>query len=282
MKNTYLFLLLLFTTCSYAQNDLQVMTFNIRFATEADGQNQWNNRKEKVTQTLLYHDVVLCGMQEALYTQIEYVANAMPNYSWLGVGREDGKQEGEFSPIFYDKNRLKLLESNTFWLSETPEKPTKGWDASFKRVVTWGLFLDRKTKKKFYCFNTHFDHQGVVARRESAKFLLQEVKRIAQKYPFVVMGDFNAFPSDEPILLLTDTSKDFYLQDSKSLSKTPHFGPEGTFNGFGNKERDNAPIDYIFCSKAFVVKKHATLSTSWNGLFASDHFAVLATLKWIP
>jgi endonuclease/exonuclease/phosphatase family metal-dependent hydrolase len=280
MKNTYLFLLLLFTTCSYAQNDLQVMTLNIRFATEADGQNQWNNRKEKVTQTLLYHDVVLCGMQEALYTQIEYVANAMPTHGWIGVGREDGKQGGEFSPIFYDKNRLKLLESNTFWLSETPEKPTKGWDASFKRVVTWGLFLDRKTKKKFYCFNTHFDHQGVVARRESAKLLLQKVQQIAQKTPFVVMGDFNAFPSDEPILLLTDTSKDFYFQDSKSLSKTPHFGPEGTFNGFGNKERDNAPIDYIFCSKAFVVKKHATLSTSWGGFFASDHFAVLATLKW--
>lgn len=264
-----------------AQNTWNVATFNIRFATESDGVNQWNNRKDKVVQTLQFYDLAICGMQEALISQINDIKQALPNYAFVGVGRDDGKEKGEFSPIFYDKNKFELLETATFWLNEHPETVGFGWDAHFNRIVTWALLKDKKKRKTFYVFNTHFDHQGEVARRESAKLLLTKIQEIAQNKPFIVMGDFNARPNEEPIRILTDKTQDFYLKNSISASYETHFGPTGTFNGFASKERDDDPIDHIFIdTNAFEVVKHATLSGTWQGLFASDHFAVMITCRW--
>lgn len=273
--------LLMISLNAVCQKETNVMTFNIRYATPSDGVNQWDNRKDFVAQTVLFHEADLCGMQEALYSQITDLEERLPQYGWVGVGRDDGDKKGEYSPVFYLKKRFELIETNTFWLNEHPETLGYGWDARFNRVVTWAKLLDKVTQKEVIIFNTHFDHQGEIARRESAKLVLSKVKEIAGNTPFVVTGDFNATPSQEPIQILTDTSKDFHFVSSEKLSQTPHFGPSGTFTGFKEKERDNEPIDYVFVSKKNAeVLKHATLSNTWGGLYASDHFAVMATLRF--
>lgn len=257
------------------------MTFNLRFDNPRDGENQWKYRKENVASIINFYDVDVCGMQEVLKSQIEDLEHLLPNYEWVGVGRDNGKDKGEFSCIFYNKERVKLLKTKTFWLSETPEKTDKGWDANLPRIVTWAFFKSKKTRKEFYVFNTHFDHMGVVARRESAKLLLEKVKEIAKNAPAIITGDFNATPSDEPIRILTDERNPDFLKDTELLSETPHFGPYSTFNGFTEKEQEGRHIDYIFIKNYnFKVKKHATLSPTWAGKFASDHHAVFSVLEF--
>jgi endonuclease/exonuclease/phosphatase family metal-dependent hydrolase len=280
MKKTILFFCLCLFTVSLFAQDLQVMTFNIRLNTERDSLNAWPYRKDKVASQILFHDVHLLGVQEALHNQMVDLKERLPQYKFIGVGRDDGKEKGEYSAIFYDTTRLQALQSNTFWLSLTPEVPgSKSWDAAITRIVSWAQFRDKKTKKIFYTFNTHFDHMGKEARRESAKLLLQRVASLAGKTPAIVTGDFNATPDDEPIKVITEKGNPFHLVDAKSVSATPHYGPLGTFTGFGAKERDDLPIDYIFLKGPWKVKKHATLSQTWGGRFASDHYAVLATMS---
>jgi endonuclease/exonuclease/phosphatase family metal-dependent hydrolase len=218
-------------------------------------------------------------VQEALYGQMEDLRQRLPQYKSIGVGREDGKKKGEFSAIFYDTARLELLKSETFWLSETPTVAGRiGWDGACTRIVTWGKFRDKKTNRIFFHFNTHFDHMGKIARRESAKFLLQQVHTLAGKTPAIITGDFNAVPSDEPVQIIMNPNDPLHLTDSKAISKTPHFGPTGTFNDWQTAEPDDQPIDYIFLKGKFEILKHATISETWRGRYASDHFAVYAEI----
>jgi len=271
------FLLMTMLGAQAQDASLEVMTFNIRMNTPHDSSNAWPNRKDLVASQILYHQADLIGVQEALWQQMVDLQDRLPGYKYLGVGREDGKQKGEFSALFYNTKRLELLESNTFWLSETPTVAgSKGWDAAITRIVSWGKFKDKKTKKIFYHFNTHFDHIGKIARRESAKFLLKQVAKIAGKYPAIVTGDFNAEPTDEPIQVIVDTKNPLHLTDSKEISQTPHYGPTGTFNGFKSHERNDQPIDYIFVKNGIKVLQHASISETWKGRFASDHFSVIA------
>ncbi len=280
MKKLFLCFCLWFSLQAMAQNNVNVMTFNIRLNIASDSLNAWPYRKDYVASQVLYHNVQLLGVQEALHVQMTDLQERLPQFRYIGVGRDDGKEKGEYSAIFFDSTRLECLRFNTFWLSETPDKPgAKGWDASFPRVVTWGFFRDRVTRKKFYAFNTHFDHMGKVARRESAKLLLQRIKEIAGNTTVIVTGDFNSKPADEPIQVLTDSTNPLKLEDTKPRSITLHYGPAGTFNGFTSKELDNEPIDYIFTKGSCKVLTHATLSQTWGGRFASDHFAVLASLQ---
>jgi len=280
MKKTLIaFAFLLFTAASFGQKSLNVLTFNIRFDNPKDAPNDWPNRKNKVASQILFHEADIIGIQEALHNQLLDLENGMPGYKFTGVARDDGKQKGEYSCIFYNTNRLKLLASETFWLSETPTVAgSKSWDAAITRVVTWARFKDRKTKKVFYAFNTHFDHVGKIARRESAAMLLRAVDSIAGKTPAVITGDFNAQPQDEPIMVIMDANNLLKLTDSKYLSATGHYGPEGTFNAFGPKEQADKPIDYIFLKGNWQVQQHATLSQTWEGRFSSDHFPVFARL----
>jgi endonuclease/exonuclease/phosphatase family metal-dependent hydrolase len=165
-------------------------------------------------------------------------------------------------------------------LAEHTELPgKKGWDAAFERIVTWAKFKDKQTQKIFYHFNTHFDHVGKVARRESSLLLLKKVKEIAGKGNSVITGDFNAIPADEPIQILTNLSTHDRLIDTKVISRQPHYGPTGTFNAFQSKEVNNHPIDYIFKKNDVEVLQHATLSQTWEGRFSSDHFPVYAVLR---
>ncbi|HOY21317.1 MAG TPA: endonuclease/exonuclease/phosphatase family protein [Haliscomenobacter sp.] len=261
---------------------LNVMTFNIRYNTTQDGENQWQKRKENLASMLPFYGVDICGMQEALVGQIKDVVSAQPQYAYLGVGRDDGLEKGEFSPILYHKDKFEVLSSATFWLSETPNVPSKGWDANLNRIVTWAKFKDKKSKKVFYFFNTHYDHIGKVARRESSRLLLQKVKEIAGTTPAIITGDFNAVPSDEPITVLVEANNPDKLIDTEGLSLSPHFGPYSTFNGFTVMELEGRHIDYIFVKNPgkWKVLKHATLTNTWAGRFASDHHAVLAVLGW--
>ena len=256
------------------------MTFNIRFNTVADSMNAWPYRKDKVASQILFHETHIIGIQEALHEQITDLQQRLPQFKYKGAGRDDGKEKGEYSAIFYDTTRLQALQSKTFWLSETPEVAgSKSWDAAITRIVTWIKFRDKKTKKIFFAFNTHFDHIGKVARRESARILLQKVEEISGGSPAVITGDFNATPDDEPIQVIMDRSNPLHLVDSKSVSLKPHYGPSGTFNAFKEKERDDQPIDYIFLKGNWKVLNHATISQTWQGRFASDHFSVLATVR---
>lgn len=281
-KSFYLVIsLLIFTSESaIAQKTLNAMTFNIRLSIpEKDSLNNWQNRKEKVASQILFHETDIVGVQEARPNQMVDLQGLLPSYQYAGVAREPNEW-GEFSAIFYNTNRLQLLEQNTFWLSENiTHVGEKGWDAACPRIVTYAYFKDKKTKKTFYVFNTHFDHMGKIARRESAKLLLQKVNEISQNTPTIIMGDFNAKPNDEPIQIITEKSNSLHLIDSKNISLFAHYGPTGTFNGFQAKEESNEPIDYIFIKNKVKIVQHATLSQTWNGHFSSDHFPVFVKLE---
>ncbi len=279
MKKYIFIFLFLFFSYSLAAQELNVMTFNIRYNTAADSLDAWPFRKDKVASQILFHDIHLLGIQEALHGQVMDLQQQLPRYKYAGAGRDDGKEKGEYSAIFYDSSRLQALETKTFWLSETPGVAgSKSWDAAITRIVTWVKFRDRKTKKMFFAFNTHFDHIGKIARKESALLLLQKVKEIAGNIPAVITGDFNAEPGDEPAQVIMKKTDPLHLTDAKEISQTPHYGPTGTFNGFKSKERNDQPIDYIFLKGKWKVLKHATISQTWEGRFASDHFAVMAWL----
>lgn len=263
--------------CLHAQ-ELNVMTFNIRYNNPGDSLNSWPNRKDKAVSQILFHDVQLLGVQEALVDQMSDLQQGLKKFKSVGIGRNGGTKD-EYSAIFYDSTRFKLLNSQTFWLSEHPDQVASvGWDAALSRIVTWAKFKDLKTKKKFYFFNTHFDHVGKKARAESAKMILQRVKEIAGNSPVIVTGDFNSYSSDEPYKLMVNANNPDRLTDTKYASVTPHYGPEGTFNGFQGKEIANEPIDHIFIKNGGKVLKHATLSQTWAGRFSSDHFPVLTTV----
>jgi endonuclease/exonuclease/phosphatase family metal-dependent hydrolase len=211
----------------FAQKQLHVMTFNIRFDNPKDAPNDWPNRVDKVTSQILFHEADIIGFQEALYHQIEDMKTRMPGYASVGVGRDDGKQGGEFSNILYNIKRLELQQTETFWLSLTPTIPgSKDWDAAITRIVTWARFKDKVSRKVFYHFNTHFDHVGKVARRESAHMLLRAVDSIAAKVPAVITGDFNAHPDDEPIMVIANPNNPFHLLDAKALSVTLTLRPK--------------------------------------------------------
>jgi endonuclease/exonuclease/phosphatase family metal-dependent hydrolase len=279
MKKLLLFLGILISVSALTQ-PLNVMSFNIRLNIKSDSLNSWPYRKDMAASQVLFHETHILGVQEALHEQMTDLSERLPSFKYIGAARDDGKQKGEYSAIFYDTTRLQLLKTETFWLSQTPTVPgSKSWDAAITRIVTWGKFKDRKTKTEFFVFNTHFDHMGKEARRQSALLILEKIGSITGKFPVIITGDFNSKPTDDPIKFLTDTTKKLYLTDTKSISKTPHYGPTGTFNGFQSKETSEEPIDFIFIRNGVQVLQHATLSQTWMGRFSSDHFPVFARIE---
>ncbi|HEX6732336.1 MAG TPA: endonuclease/exonuclease/phosphatase family protein [Pyrinomonadaceae bacterium] len=264
---------------SKESSHIRVMTFNIRYDEPQDKENAWPNRKELVASMIRFHHADLVGVQEALARQLKDLDKLLPDYSWVGVGRADGKAAGEFSAILYRKGRFKDLESSTFWLSETPRVPSAGWDAAYPRIVTWVKFRDFQTGKIFFHFNTHFDHRGVRARNESSRLLLDQIRQIARDLPVVVTGDFNFTESSDGYQLLTGKNfeKPSALRDARYFSEQVHHGPTSTFNEFkaivpGKK------IDYVFVKGRIRVLQHGVLSDTWDGRFASDHLPVLAEI----
>ncbi len=258
--------------------EIQVMTFNIRMDTKSDGINQWSNRSKHCAELIQYHQADFIGMQEAFIHQIKDLAKDLPAYAWFGKGRDDGKESGEFSPLFYNTKKFRLIREKTFWLSDSCDKVGFGWDAACRRVVTWGEFQAKSSGKKFYVFNTHFDHLGKIARRESAKLVLQKIAEIAGKSPVIMTGDFNATPDDEPIQILVNPANPNRLIDAEKISEKGHYGPFSTFNAF-QKEQEGKHIDYIFVKNGPKCILHSTHTETWENRFPSDHFPVSAILE---
>lgn len=262
---------------AYSQTPLTAITYNIRYDNPDDGPDAWPVRRDHLAAQLRFYNPDVFGIQEGLNRQVEYLSQQLPAYGRVGGGRDDGKEAGEYSALYFRKARFGLLESGTFWLSETPDVPSKGWDAALPRVCTYAHLYDSLSMKRIWVFNTHFDHIGKEARLHSAELILAKMKALNQKNEVaVLMGDFNSEVTDPPAKLLNSV-----LIDTWAVSEQPSFGPEGTFNSFKFNEPVTLLIDYIFVNDRRVrVKQHAVLSDSRNCHYPSDHLPVLARMEY--
>lgn len=267
------------------ENLLRIMSFNVRCIGVPVDDTAWEDRRDTVARVIGAYGATVAGLQEPARRQIDDLLARVPGYGWFGAGRLDGRDEGEFTPIFYRQERIQVLEQSTFWLSERPEMPgSMGWDATCPRIVTWGRLRDRLTNRMFFHFNTHFDHNGERARLESARQLLAAIARIAGAEPLVVTGDFNCTESSVPYRLLTqgepsDTCRErLRLMDARHAALLGHTGPDFTFNALDDSEPVHSKIDYIFTANGVQVLRHEILSDTSEGRFPSDHLPVVAEL----
>lgn len=278
-------LLVLLSACAHVPaqetkpSGVRAMTFNIRLDTASDGPNAWPYRQDLVARTIAYFAPDIVGMQEVLLNQKRDLEAGLPGYAFAGVARDDGATEGEFSPLAWKTARWSALESGTFWLSPTPDVPSKGWDAALPRIATWALLQDRRTGERVRVLNTHFDHVGEEARRESAAQIAAWAQRHrAAGEAVIVMGDFNAAPSSAPMQILADRNRSG-LADTRGIAQAAPFGPTGTFTGFDIARNAAEPIDHILVSDQFAVARHATITQQWGGRLPSDHYPVVADLE---
>lgn len=281
MKNIFLFILLFTGLISVLlpgddKDLIRIMTYNIRYAGDekAEGINSWNNRKLHVAAIIKNYQADIVGLQEALKIQLDDLTKFLPDFAWTGAGRDDGKEAGEYSAILYNKNRFEVLEDTTIWLSETPEIPSKGWDAAYKRIITWVKFKDKITDKIFYHFNTHFDHWGDMAKLESADLLNDKVADIAGKIPALVTGDLNFNPDSKGYKILTGGRRN-YLFDAQTVKESPNI----TYNDFGNLLEEGNKVDYIFIKNDVEVIRHQIITETFEGRYPSDHMPVLAVVS---
>ncbi len=269
---------------------LAVMTFNIRLGTAKDGENDWQHRRDILYRVLRDHKPDLVGLQEAYKFQIDDIIGACPAYAFIGVSRDDGQAHGEFSSILYNKQRLRLLEQDTFWLSETPEVPgSKSWDTAYPRVCTWGRFEDRLTGRKFYHFNTHLDHISQLARERGIELIARRMKERKHPDPAFLTGDFNAGEDNTAVRYLKGDSP-----RASTTGPAPVDPPKlvdtfralhadqkvvGTFNGWRGKS--NGPkIDYIFAPPEIRVIEADILHDNRDGRYPSDHYPLITIVDW--
>lgn len=251
-----------------------VMSFNIRFDNPGDSANTWKFRADNVALLINYYAPDLLGLQEVMVNQLGDLKKRLPQYATVGVARVDGKEKGEFNPIFFNTNRYKLLKHGDFGLSESPEKfGIRGWDSAFERIVTWAILKDKSNGKKIAIFNTHFDHVGQVSRRESAKLLLAKVKAIADTLPVVITGDFNLTPDSEPFRILTNGAL-----KATCLCSSIIYGPLGSFHNFGRiPEKSRSLIDFIFVNEHIQSQKYRVIADQPENGYYSDHNPILIT-----
>lgn len=257
-----------------AQNH-RIATFNIRWDNPKDEGNLWKDRVTQVLQLIRFHEIGIVGTQETLAHQLLAINEGL-GFASIGVGRDDGAEKGEFSPIHYDPKRYRVEKSGTFWLSPSPEVPSKGWDAALPRICTWGKFRSSEGPY-FYVFNVHYDHIGQQAREESSKLVLAKIEEInTEKLPVIWMGDFNVSPENPAYrVILEDNS----WKDTRLISKLPSYGPRGTFTGFDWERLPTDIIDHIFVLGKIEVVRHGILSDNYGKKYPSDHFPVLVEFK---
>lgn len=287
MRNIFLIMLsFLAISCGEIQKSadstakLNIMTFNIRYDNPDDSLNNWQYRKERVANSILFYDVDILGTQEVLHNQMEDLKQSLPNYESVGVGREDGKEKGEYSALFYKKDRFSILDSGYFWLSETPEVAgSKGWDGACERIASWAKLKDKKSGKEILTLNTHLDHVGVVARREGVNLILDKLAELANGLPIILMGDFNAKADSDVINQIINKSNKNHLLDSRTISPV-EYGPSWSFHAFGKIPYEKRSlIDYIFVSKDIEVKTYGVLAETENDEFLSDHTPVFISVE---
>ena len=268
------FILLTITSSIYPQPHT-IVSYNIRYDNNWDIENSWEIRRSNIIQMLIKYSPSILGIQEGLLTQVQYIDSSLINYDYVGVGRDDGKNKGEFCAIYFDTTRYVLLKNSTFWLSETPDTISVGWDAALERICTYGLFKDRITKKEFWVFNTHFDHMGSIAREKSSGLILKRIKKInRQSLPVILMGDFNSIPNSPPVKeIITE------LSDALQISTEKLHGPRGTFNGFNEDLPIEKRIDYIFTKKLKVLSYRHINDRLENNRHISDHLPVMIKIK---
>ena len=342
-----------------APEPVNVMSFNIRYDNLEDSLDNWQYRKDRAANAIRFYDVDILGTQEVLHNQLEDLKQRLPEYGVIGVGREDGKEKGEYSALWYKKDRFNLLDSGYFWLSETPEVAgskgwdgaceriaswaklqdkvsgkeffalnthldhvgvaarredgkekgeysalwykkdrfnlldsgyfwlsetpevagSKGWDGACERIASWAKLQDKVSGKEFFALNTHLDHVGVAARREGISLMLDKVNELSGNLPVVVTGDFNASPESDVIKHVTDPSNPEHLTDARQASAIV-YGPAWSFHDFGKIPYDKRPlIDYVFVRNGLKVLRYGVLAETENNAFLSDHAPILVTVE---
>ncbi len=252
--------------------DLKVMSYNIRLGTAKDGTNSWEYRYPATALMLQDQKPDVFGVQEAFDFQVKFITENFKDYDCVGVGRDNGKSEGEHMSIFWNKKNVKMLKWGTFWLSETPEKPSKGWDAKCKRTATWALMKDKKTGKHFYYVNTHLDHRGSEARRQGLNLIVSRIDEINPKgYPMVLTGDFNMKPDDAALAGLEQR-----MQSARKIA--PKTDNHATLNLWGKGKADMV-IDYIYVSGFSACPEYHTITEKYGTWkYVSDHYPIYAKL----
>lgn len=281
MKKLIIFVSLLFLAMAYGKAEdkevLKIATFNLRMDTPSDGENAWFHRKDMVNDLIRFYGFDLFGTQEGFTHQLNDILR-LSDYRFIGVGRDDGKDAGEHCAIFYRSDRFKVLDQGDFWLSEHPEKPGRGWDGTCcNRICTWGKFEDLKNHKQFYFFNVHYEYEGDVARRESSNLMISRIKSIAGNQPVFLTGDFNAFPTEEPIRILNDSG---FLNDSYKITKEAPFGPVCTYHGYDSMIKTEERLDYIWVTDSIQIDKYGVLTNTLYGHTPSDHFPVMVVAEF--
>ena len=248
---------------------LKVMSYNIRLGSAQDGTNSWALRYAATGKMLEDQKPDVFGVQEALEYQVRYIEE-MCGYESVGVGREDGKKKGEYMSIFWNKKKVSMVKWGTFWLSETPEKPSKGWDAECFRTATWALMKDKATGNKFYFVNTHLDHVGTEARKSGLKLIVEKIAQINDDgYPVVLVGDFNMEPGNK-----TMAEIDAAMQSARNIAGNTD--SHDTFNGWG---KGGGIIDYIYVSGFSSCVEYQTVTKRYEDRkFVSDHYPIFARL----
>lgn len=256
---------------------LKTGSYNIRLITNSDqGNLAWENRKQWAKKIVNDNDFDVLGTQEGYLSQIKDLSEGEV-YHYVAVGRDDGEDQGETCGILYKKDKFDALQEGTFWLSETPETPSYGWDANIRRICTWVELKEKNSDKTFFVFNAHYDHIGAVAQVESSKLILKKMKEIAKDKPIIFTGDLNSQPSSDAVNILLQES---YVWDTKTISKTLPVGPEGTFYGYDLDKEPNSRIDYVFVSKEIDVLGYEVIDEDFkSGNIASDHLPVLVRLE---
>jgi endonuclease/exonuclease/phosphatase family metal-dependent hydrolase len=275
--------LMIFCSSGHAQ-ELGVMTFNIRYDNPSDNEYSWNNRKEMVFAVFQKYNPEIICVQEALKGQVDQIREYLAKYKYYGVGRDDGKDSGEFSAIFYDSVRFTRKDGSTFWLSETPDIPgSRSWNAACTRIVTWVMLYDKKENRCLLVFNTHFDHISEQARVESARLLLTKIKQIAGKETVILTGDFNSTDTSSAYNILTGTDSVYPMNDTHKLAGKNSYGPPYSFIGFPFNPNKNEIIDFIFISVNADLKviKSSIIDFHRKDKYPSDHLPVMTQFEYI-
>lgn len=255
-----------------------VGTYNLRYDNPADSGNLWKDRMPVVASLIQFNKFDILGTQEGLENQLADLSAALPEYERYGVGRDDGKQAGEHSAIFFRRDRFELVDKGDFWLSETPEKPSKGWDAKCcNRICSWVKLKDKTAGQTLWVFNAHYDHQGSLARQESSRLLMAKTKKIAGAGHVIITGDFNDTRSSNCYMQIVQSSRigDTYLRTTNRHENNP------SFNGFGSRVSGKEVIDHIFVSPGFLVNRWGIIGDTYHGKYPSDHFPVLTELEYM-
>lgn len=269
---------------------LKVASYNIRLQNDGDSLqgDGWAQRLPHICKLIMFHDFDIFGAQEVLPEQMEDLRGALPGYTGIGVGREDGKSKGEHTPIFYKTEKFELLDWGHFWLSENTEEPSKGWDAALPRICTWAKFKSTESGRPLWFFNTHFDHVGETARLKSAELIGSRIRELAGREAFVMTGDFNVAQGSEPHMLMAGMPG---INDAYTWAKMVYV-PSGTFTGFDPAVDDGEIIDHIFVSDDILVERFGVLTDTYRTpatqsapfnyreviRIPSDHYPVVANI----